>query len=65
MTAERSRLVQVGPTTWELADWARGLCVTCPAPLAPGDKIACVEHRRLIDAEPMPWGQPSTTRPAH
>ena len=59
----RPRLVQVGPTTWELAAWARDLCVNCDQPLAPGDTIACAEHRRLIDAEPMPWDAPTPARP--
>lgn len=51
----RPRLVRIGPTTWVEADWCKGLCVTCEEPLAKGSVIACVEHRRQIDALLMPW----------
>lgn len=51
----RPRLVRIGPSTWQEAEWARGLCVYCPAPVAPGDLIACREHRQKIDAIVMPW----------
>lgn len=47
--AVRQRLEQTGPNTWVEAAWARGLCVWCPAALAPGDVIACAEHRAAID----------------
>lgn len=49
------RLVRTGPNTWIEAEWARGLCVMCPEPLKEGDVIACVEHRRQMDALEMPW----------
>lgn len=50
MTAPtRERLVRIGPDTWKLAEWAKPLCVFCPAELADGDPIACVEHRRRLD----------------
>ncbi len=48
--APRPRLVQTGPTTWVEADWCKGLCVNCEQRLAPGDVIACSEHRAAIDA---------------
>jgi hypothetical protein len=44
---------QLGPTTWVETDWSRGRCVFDGghAPVAPGDRIACVEHRRLMDQD--------------
>lgn len=51
----RQRLVRTGSTTWVEAEWARRLCVNCDEPTAPGDLIACAEHRRQLDAILMPW----------
>lgn len=45
------RLVRVGPTTWIEAEWARALCVLCPATVGEGDVIACPTHRIVLDAE--------------
>lgn len=50
-----SRLVRTGENTGKEAEWARGLCVYCPEPLAPGDVIACTWHRAQMDATVMPW----------
>lgn len=46
----RSRLVRTGPNTWVLAEWSLALCVMCDELLAPGDLIACPEHRLRIEA---------------
>jgi hypothetical protein len=54
-TLPRPRLVRTGPNTWVEAEWARGLCVYCPESTAPGDIIACAEHRATIDAIVMSW----------
>lgn len=42
---------QIGPDTWVETDWSRGRCVFNGghAPLAPGDRICCTEHRRQMD----------------
>ena len=50
-----ARLVRTGPNSWAEANWARGLCVMCDEPLKDGDVIACVTHRRQMDALEMPW----------
>lgn len=42
---------KVGPTTWRETVWSKQRCVFCPEPLAPGDKIACEEHRKRLDQE--------------
>ena len=39
-------------------------CCFCSDFVAPGDRIACTEHRARINAEPMPWDEPAR-RPAH
>jgi hypothetical protein len=31
------------------------LCCFCPRLLAEGDKVACAEHRAMIQQAPMPW----------
>lgn len=49
------RLIRIGPTTWREAEWARALCVFCPEPVAPGDVIACAEHRGRLEQIVMPW----------
>jgi hypothetical protein len=50
---------QIGPTTWELTDWAKAHCIKCPEFLAPGDTLYCTDHRRWYEAESalivMPW----------
>lgn len=51
----RPRLVRTGLNTWVEVAWARELCVLCEEPLAPGDVIACQEHRRQMDELEMPW----------
>jgi hypothetical protein len=38
--------------------WLRCVFDEGHAPVAPNDPIACAEHRRQIDAEPMPWDVP-------
>lgn len=51
----RPRLVTIGPRTWAESDWSKGICVYCPVHLAPGDVIACANHREQMDAVLMPW----------
>lgn len=49
--------VQIGPTTWRETVWSRQRCVMDGghAPLAPGDRTLCAEHRAISDATVMPW----------
>ena len=54
-TLPRSRLEQIGPNTWQEAEWCRGLCVRDGNPLAEGDLIWCTSCRAQADSMRMPW----------
>jgi hypothetical protein len=47
--------VPIGPNRWVETPYATAHCVFCPNELAEGNKIACDEHQRQIDALVMPW----------
>ena len=40
------------PGCWRETPASAALCIWCAAPLADGDKLACPEHRREMDAGP-------------